>query len=377
MKEDTIDVFLMKGSGNIPDGFEEFLNNKSLFGHEFTIHEVHAKAAIDYITAAIIISLPLSILGRIFRRFTEDIGDNIYNTLKKFIREFFFQNLNNCNFSVATSIENDGFETKVKIIAADFNHTNIDRFFDGFPISIDDILTGLELPEKANGVLYLRLYAMEYNIRILWHSTKSNKQYEYHLRDSKWIDLTIVEYKCQYCMKILSGPSNEFSRFNVCPYCGKLYSETVNYIKKYFRIIQLSPLLTPCIGLLIEGKFDTAVREAIIALENAIKSKSDLKDSFGKELISKAFGFDYDQKTESIIRSPLIMLNDLSSLSKRNEQEGARLMLMGFMQGIRNIYMHGKGASNLYYAIQIITLIDTYCNTIIGLDKSIATYSEQ
>ena len=148
--------------------------------------------------------------------------------------------------------------------------------------------------------------------------------------------------------------------------------ECIEYIENYFRIIQLSKPLEKSKRLIKKSELVAGVREALVTLENIVKEKSALKNLMGVDLMAKAFSFRCDQASGNIIEKPKIKLNKLKDISDRNEQEGIKFLAMGLMQGIRNIYMHTKGAENLYYCLQVITTVDLILKQILG-EKSIAT----
>ncbi|RLI96212.1 MAG: TIGR02391 family protein [Candidatus Aenigmatarchaeota archaeon] len=89
-----------------------------------------------------------------------------------------------------------------------------------------------------------------------------------------------------------------------------------------------------------DGHYAQAILEAYKALNKYVKQKSKLKDLDGKDLMSKAFGFDYDRMSRTIKRRPMLQLNELLDRSDRDEQEGFMLIFMGVMQGIRNPKAH-------------------------------------
>ena len=181
-------------------------------------------------------------------------------------------------------------------------------------------------------------------------------------------------FKCKNCDSPIPPEISMKLKFNVCPICGNLYPQTIEYIENYFRIIQISNELDASKKLLIKSELNASVREAIIKFETIIRNKSGLIDNIGASLMAEAFNFKIDLKTKEFIEEPKIKLNELSNISMRNEQEGFKLMTMGFMQGIRNIYMHTEGADRLYYALQIITIVDLFLKQIGG--TSIASCSK-
>ena len=182
-------------------------------------------------------------------------------------------------------------------------------------------------------------------------------------------------YKCKNCDSPIPPELALEIKFNICPGCGKLYPQTIEYLENYFRIVQLSKELKSVRELLLKSETNASVREALIKFETIVRKKSGLKDCYGKDLMAKAFSFKMDSNKRKIIEEPKIKVNNLSTISKRNEQEGIKLLAMGLMQGIRNIYMHSEGAHKLFYCIQIITLIDLILKQILGWE-SIATCSE-
>lgn len=182
--------------------------------------------------------------------------------------------------------------------------------------------------------------------------------------------------KCKNCDSPIPPELVMQYKFNACPMCGNLYPQCIEYIENYFRIIQLTDVLRPASDLLLKSEFNAAVREAVVTFESIVRKKSGLKDLTGSDLMAKAFSFRFDPNTKKFIDRPKIKINNLSTISKRNEQEGVKFMAMGVMQGIRNIYLHTEGSAKLYYALQIITTVDLLLKQIIYAG-SIATDAER
>ena len=181
-------------------------------------------------------------------------------------------------------------------------------------------------------------------------------------------------YKCKNCDSPIPPELALEIKFNFCPVCGKLYPQTIEFLENYFRIIQLTKELKPSSELLLKSELNVSVREAFIKFETIVRKKSGLKNLVGKNLMAKAFSFKMDSN-KKVIEEPKIKVNNLSSISKRNEQEGIMYLAMGLMHGIRNIYMHSEGTHKLFYSIQIITLVNLLLKQILGWE-SIATCSE-
>ena len=166
--------------------------------------------------------------------------------------------------------------------------------------------------------------------------------------------------------KLICSEDVEFDRVNCCPRCGNLLPETINYIRNYFEIIHLSEELDDARDLFLKSELVGAVREAVIKFENIVRKKSGLKDLKGVDLMAKAFSFKFDQNKGAVTEEPKIKVTDLSTVAKRNEQEGVKFMSMGLMQGIRNIYTHHEGNERLFYCLQIITVVDLLLKQIKG-----------
>jgi len=178
--------------------------------------------------------------------------------------------------------------------------------------------------------------------------------------------MTISKYKCKYCSTDLPSNIVKTYNFNVCPSCGRLYPKCAEYIKQYFRIIQLSVSLEKAADLILKNEMTAAVREAIVTLETTVRKVSGLENQSGADLMAKAFSFKIDQQTKKVIEGPRVQINDLSSIFKRNEQDGVRFVAMGLMQGVRNIFMHSKGTEKLFYCLQVISTADMILKQIAG-----------
>ena len=140
----------------------------------------------------------------------------------------------------------------------------------------------------------------------------------------------------------------DYNDFPFCPICGSMMPYSLNKIKAFFDVYNLHPALKDAQDLIYKSEFESASREAFVAVETILKEKSKL-DSHGFDLATKALSFEFDKKTGELTKAPLIAINDLKTESNRNEQDGIRYMLMGFFQGPRNLYQHnhiGSGVSN-------------------------------
>jgi len=177
-------------------------------------------------------------------------------------------------------------------------------------------------------------------------------------------------YECDSCGASFPAELVAFVTFNVCPECGNLLPETVDYIDNYFRIIQLVEPLRNAVNLFLRTECVAAVRDAAVTLEDIVQKESDLSELMGPDLMSKAFGFKFDSNTNTVIQPPRIQINRLSNLTERNEQEGVKLLAMGLMQGIRNIYIHTEGTEKLYYCLQIITITDLLLKQVLGWERT-------
>ncbi|WP_434305389.1 TIGR02391 family protein [Clostridium botulinum] len=125
--------------------------------------------------------------------------------------------------------------------------------------------------------------------------------------------------------------ANRFD-FKVCAKCGALYPASIKKITEYYNMLQIPDVFNKALDLLYISQYESAVREAIIVLENEIKKISGLQNLNGFKLISEAFKYSYDSKNDSISLEPKIKINSLSNITERNEHEGLQFMLMGFLR---------------------------------------------
>lgn len=131
-----------------------------------------------------------------------------------------------------------------------------------------------------------------------------------------------------------------YPNFPYCPKCGAFMPHTLAKIRAFFEINHIHPKLSKTVNLVYKSELQAAVREAAVVLENVLQKKSGLSHLYGKDLAAQALKFKYDQKSKTFIEPPLIAINKLDNSSRINEQEGLMYMIMGFFQGVRNIYQH-------------------------------------
>lgn len=141
--------------------------------------------------------------------------------------------------------------------------------------------------------------------------------------------------------------------FMYCPRCGAMLPQTCEKIEKFFSVYVLDSRLDRAKQLIYKSEFDAAAREAFVVVETVLRDMSGL-DLHGVNLVTNALNYEIDKKSGVITKEPLIRLNNLSTDSERNEQEGVRFMLMGFFQGARNIYQHNEVEHGLWAALPII-----------------------
>lgn len=82
--------------------------------------------------------------------------------------------------------------------------------------------------------------------------------------------------------------------------------------QRIFEVYNIHSALLDAIQLIYKSEFESAAREAFVALENYFKKKSGL-DSHGFDLATRALSFEIDKQTGEIKRAPLIAINDLKT----------------------------------------------------------------
>lgn len=75
-----------------------------------------------------------------------------------------------------------------------------------------------------------------------------------------------------------------------------------------------------------DGHYAQAIFESVKALDNFVRSKANIPNEYSSKAMAKAF----DEN------NPIIKLNDLSTISDKDEQKGFKLLFMGAITGIRN-----------------------------------------
>lgn len=130
-----------------------------------------------------------------------------------------------------------------------------------------------------------------------------------------------------------------YPQINYCRNCGALMPKTLKKIKTFVEMGMLHEKLEVPIRLLYKSEYSSAVSKSIIILENVLREKSGL-DLHGGDLVAKALSFEYDKGTGNITKAPLIKINNLDTETRKNEQDGIKMMLMGFFKGPRNMYQH-------------------------------------
>ena len=102
----------------------------------------------------------------------------------------------------------------------------------------------------------------------------------------------------------------DFYDFTFCPCCGSLMPYSLKKLKGFFEVYNIHAALSDAVQLIYKSEFESAAREAFVAVENYLKKKSGL-DLHGFDLATRALSFEIDKQTGEIKRAPLIAINDL------------------------------------------------------------------
>ena len=153
---------------------------------------------------------------------------------------------------------------------------------------------------------------------------------------------------------------------NFCPNCCALLDGTKKFIDNYFNRTNLNNELAEVKRLFLKNEYVAAARVATIVLERIIKRLINEDKLQGSDLMAKAFSFDFDEKTNTLIKEPLIKVNTLQSISERNEQDGMKFICMGLMKGARNVLAHSIGHTLPFRCLNLISQIDYIIKEIVG-----------
>lgn len=172
--------------------------------------------------------------------------------------------------------------------------------------------------------------------------------------------MVIKMMRCPECGKKYSRAESKLTPyFNLCPYCGELFNKSKRAAMAYFNLTGAGEieLLRPSFTLIKKGELTAAARQALITLEEHVRSVSGLKKMRGRDLMFKAFSFQWDGAKNQITQRPVIAVNDLRTESKRNEQDGILHIAVGLMAGARNILAHHGGKTVIGNALYVVAMV--------------------
>ena len=130
---------------------------------------------------------------------------------------------------------------------------------------------------------------------------------------------------------------------------------------RFDELITIEPIRSVSRDLFSDGHYARAVEEAFKCLNNEVKDKSTLSETDGSPLMQKAFSAD----------KPTLRLNDLNTVSEKDEQHGYKDLYAGAMTGIRNPRAHEHALEDdPEVAIELLTLANHLMRK---LDTAIAT----
>lgn len=135
--------------------------------------------------------------------------------------------------------------------------------------------------------------------------------------------------------------------------------ETQNNEVDYFRLLQIHPEIVKSSKKLFNDGYNAeAIFAAFKRVNNLVKEKSGIRNTDGTSLMQYVFS----------PKNPILRLNDLVTVSDRDEQTGFMEIFAGSMQGIRNPKGHDDIVQNdKHYTLEHIALASLLCKK---LDKT-------
>ena len=109
-----------------------------------------------------------------------------------------------------------------------------------------------------------------------------------------------------------------------------LVAENTYWLTQFDALVRDEGLRRFCRSLFADGYYDLAVQRACTYLHNIVREKSARYDKDGADLMMAVFS----------PKNPTLLLNQLTTPSERNEQQGYMFLLAGTMTGIRNPRSH-------------------------------------
>lgn len=106
---------------------------------------------------------------------------------------------------------------------------------------------------------------------------------------------------------------------------GEVSGEFSHLYEIFDQLITREPLRSSTTTLFRDGHWARAVEQGYKTLNQVVKSKAGLELD-GQALMQRSFSE----------KKPMLLINDLKTLSERDEQIGYQMMLSGVMVGIRN-----------------------------------------
>ena len=107
-------------------------------------------------------------------------------------------------------------------------------------------------------------------------------------------------------------------------------TDRLYWLTQFDALIREFGLIQVCRSLFADGYYDLAVQRACTYLHNVVREKSARYDKDGADLMMAVFS----------PKNPTLLLNQLTTPSEKNEQQGYMFILAGTMTGIRNPRSH-------------------------------------
>ncbi len=145
------------------------------------------------------------------------------------------------------------------------------------------------------------------------------------------------------------------AEFNYCPGCGVLGAHWQQLCNALLSLYEGDGRLTEALALFRKAAYPDAARAALISIEMELK-RLGKTENYGSQLVDDVLSFEYDKKEQMYPREPIIKINDLSSQSDRNEQDGIRLLISGMFKGLRNVLMHQHVKFSPIHALSVVVI---------------------
>lgn len=184
---DTIQITVHDVDGAVYNEFRARFDGRKLFDTEIVVLQHLQEGLVEYVVVAVLLTVPWKVFKRVVNRFSEDIGDRMYERLRSSIRQLFKSTGDSCRLAIEISRISADNHLEISIRPIDLRSDNIDAFLVALSGPIADILFQIEIPTESTSHMDIEFSIRNKSVSVIKAVDWTKRQeFTYDLSSNEW-----------------------------------------------------------------------------------------------------------------------------------------------------------------------------------------------